>query len=76
VLIPDCDEGASPGVLVSRVKSHSDQGTTVLGLAALDEQANPSYDRDLARRLVEVGAHVGAMTPGELVNFIAEKVRA
>ncbi len=76
VLITDFFEGASESVLVSRVKSLCDQGTTVLGLAALDAQANPSYDRDLARRLVEVGAHVGAMTPGELVAFLAEKVRA
>ncbi|HSO31944.1 MAG TPA: VWA domain-containing protein [Labilithrix sp.] len=75
VLITDFFEGASPDVLVARVKALCDQGTTVLGLAALDEQANPSYDRDLARRLVHVGAHVGAMTPGELVNWIAEKVR-
>ena len=76
VLITDFYEGASPAVLVSRVKALCSQGTTVLGLAALDEKANPCYDRDLARRLVEVGAHVGAMTPGELVGFIAEKVRA
>jgi Mg-chelatase subunit ChlD len=76
VLITDFFEGASPSVLVSRVKALTDQGTIVLGLAALDEQANPSYDRDLARQLVDRGAHVGAMTPGELVNFIAEKVRA
>jgi len=60
---------------VSRVKALYDQGTTVLGLAALDESANPSCVRDLARRLVQVGAHVGAMTPGELANWIAEKVR-
>ncbi|HRG96453.1 MAG TPA: VWA domain-containing protein [Polyangiaceae bacterium] len=76
VLITDFYEGGSPGVLVSRVRSLCSQGTLVLGLAALDAQANPSYDRDLARRLVEVGAHVGAMTPGELVAFLAEKVRA
>jgi Mg-chelatase subunit ChlD len=76
VLITDFYEGGSPGVLVSRVRSLCSQGTLVLGLAALDAQANPSYDRDLARRLVEVGAHVGAMTPGELVTFLAEKVRA
>jgi Mg-chelatase subunit ChlD len=76
VLITDFFEGGSPGVLVSRVKALCDQGTTVLGLAALDEQANPSYDRDMARRLVDVGAHVGAMTPGQLVSFIADKVRA
>jgi Mg-chelatase subunit ChlD len=76
VLITDFYEGAPPDLLVQRVKALCDQGTIVLGLAALDEQANPAYDRDLARRLVQVGAHVGAMTPGELVNFIAEKVRA
>jgi Mg-chelatase subunit ChlD len=76
VLITDFFEGASGSVLVSRVKSLCDQGCTVLGLAALDDQANPSYDKDMARNLVNVGAHVGAMTPGQLVGFIAEKVRA
>jgi predicted metal-dependent peptidase len=75
VLVTDFFEGANHEVLVRNVKSLCDQGTTVLGLAALDERANPSYDRDLGRRLVAVGAHVGAMTPGELASFIAEKVR-
>lgn len=76
VLISDFYEGGSAGVLVHRVKSLCDQGCTFLGLAALDDQANPAYDRDMARRLVEVGAQVGAMTPGQLVSFLAEKVRA
>lgn len=76
VLITDFFEGASADLLVRHVKALCDQGTIVLGLAALDEQANPAYDKDLARRLVQVGAHVGAMTPGELVNFIADKVHA
>jgi Mg-chelatase subunit ChlD len=76
VLITDFYEGASEHVLVSRVKALCDQGTTVLGLAALDEQANPAFHRDLAHRLAQVGAHIGAMTPGELVGFLAEKVRA
>jgi Mg-chelatase subunit ChlD len=75
VVITDFFEGASQHVLVSRVKALCDQGTLVLGLAALDEQANPSYDRDLARHLVDAGAHVGAMTPGQLVDWIAEKVK-
>jgi predicted metal-dependent peptidase len=75
VLVTDFFEGANHEVLVRNVKSLCDQGTTVLGLAALDERANPNYDRDLGRRLVAVGAHVGAMTPGELASFIAEKVR-
>ena len=46
----------------------------MLGLAALDEEANPVYDRELAQRLADVGAHVGAMTPGELAAFVAERV--
>jgi Mg-chelatase subunit ChlD len=76
VLITDFFEGASEHVLVSRIKALCDQGTTVLGLAALDEQANPAFHRDLAARIAQLGAHVGAMTPGQLVGFLAEKVRA
>lgn len=74
ILITDFFEGGSPELLVRRVKALCEQGTKVLGLAALDEQAKPFYDRDLAARLVAAGAHVGAMTPGELANWIAEKV--
>jgi hypothetical protein len=47
----------------------------VLGLAALDDKAEPAYDRALAQRLVEVGAEVGAMTPGQLAKWVAEKLR-
>lgn len=74
VVISDFFEGSSPELLVRRVAALSQQGTKVLGLAALDEQANPAFDAELARRLVEVGAEVGAMTPGELASWIAEKV--
>ncbi|MCK6593480.1 MAG: VWA domain-containing protein, partial [Polyangiaceae bacterium] len=75
VLITDFFEGATKDVLVRRVKALCDQGTVVIGLAALDAEANPDFDRDLARRLASAGAHIGAMTPGELAAFIAEKVR-
>ena len=76
VLITDFLEGASTELLVQRVKALCESGAIVLGLAALGEQATPAYDRDTAQRLVQVGAQVGAMTPGELVGFITEKVRA
>jgi Mg-chelatase subunit ChlD len=75
VLITDFFEGASADALVRSVRALCEQGTQVLGLAALDEQANPAYDRDLAARLARAGAHIGAMTPGELAGWIAEKVR-
>jgi Mg-chelatase subunit ChlD len=75
VLITDFYEGGDASALERQVKALCEQGTTVLGLAALDEKANPIYDKELAQRLVQIGAHVGAMTPGELVGWIAEKVR-
>ena len=74
-IVSDFYEGGSRFELEQQVKRLVEQGVTVLGLAALDEQANPSYDRELAQRLVNVGAQVGAMTPGELVSFIAAKVK-
>jgi Mg-chelatase subunit ChlD len=76
VLITDFFEGGSPELLVRRVRGLVEQGTIVLGLGALDREASPEIDRALAQRLADAGAHVGAMTPGELAGFIAEKVRA
>ncbi|GAA3909637.1 VWA domain-containing protein [Actinoplanes auranticolor] len=74
VLITDFYEGGSPALLIRTVRELVEQGTKVLGLAALDQDANPSYDRDTAQRLADVGASVGAMTPGQLAAFVAEQV--
>ena len=73
-VITDFYEGGDPSWLVRTVKGLAEQGTHVLGLAALDEEANPEYDRALAQRLADVGAPVGAMTPGELAGFLAERI--
>jgi hypothetical protein len=51
------------------------QGVRFVGLAALDGEANPAFDRALAKRLVDVGATVGCMTPGELANFLGKVLR-
>lgn len=75
VLVSDFCEGGSQNELVRRVKALVQSGVTVLGLAALDARADPCYDRDMAARLVREGAHVGAMTPGQLAAWLAEKVR-
>ena len=61
--------------MFSVTRSLVESGVTVLGLAALDERANPCYDRGVAEQLVGLGAHVGAMTPGELAEWVARKVR-
>ncbi len=74
VLITDFYEGAPIDRLLSVTKQLVESGVHLLGLAALDEQANPNYDRDLAQQMVNLGAQVGAMTPGELATWVAEKV--
>ncbi|WP_433089968.1 VWA domain-containing protein [Dactylosporangium sp. CA-052675] len=73
-VISDFYEGGDQARLVRGVRALVEQGTTVLCLAALDEQADPSYDPDTAQRLADAGAGVGAMTPGELAAFVAEHV--
>jgi Mg-chelatase subunit ChlD len=72
VLISDFFEGGSEAYLVNLVAELTAQRTRVLGLAALDGQADPCFDRDMARRLVAAGAEIGAMTPGELAGWLAE----
>ncbi|WP_198679378.1 VWA domain-containing protein [Thermomonospora amylolytica] len=71
-VISDFYEGGDEHRLVRTVRGMAEQGTRVLALAALDEDAEPEYDRELAQRLADVGAHVGAMTPGQLVSFVAD----
>jgi Mg-chelatase subunit ChlD len=73
-VITDFYEGGDEFRLIRTVTQLAGQGTQVLGLAALDEEANPSYDRALAQRLADAGAQVGAMTPGELAAFVAERL--
>ncbi len=75
VLITDFYEGAPVDRVLSVAKGLVESGVTLLGLAALDERAEPNYDKATAQRLVALGAHVAAMTPGELAEWVAQKVR-
>lgn len=75
VLISDFYEGAEERHLLQLSKTLVESGVILLGLAALDERAEPVYNRQLAQRLANVGAHMGAMTPGELAQWVAEKVK-
>jgi Mg-chelatase subunit ChlD len=74
VLISDLYEGVSAHGVVRGVRALVEQGSKVLALCALDEEVNPVYDRQMAQRLADVGAFVGAMTPGRLAEFVAETV--
>ncbi|UDQ78347.1 VWA domain-containing protein [Erwinia rhapontici] len=76
VLVSDFFEGGSPSLLVNQVRQCVQSGSKVLGLAALDSKAAPSYDRDMAQRLVNAGAQIAAMTPGELAAWLAENLQS
>ena len=76
VLVSDFYEGGSDQELVRRVRQLVQSGVRVLGLASLDAVAKPVFDRDTAQRLVNSGAQVGAMTPGELAAWLAQQVQA
>ncbi|MUG95659.1 VWA domain-containing protein [Scytonema sp. UIC 10036] len=75
ILITDFYEGAPVQQLLTTTKHLVESGVTLLGLATLDEQANPDYDRNIAQQMVNLGAHVAAMTPGELAQWVAQKIR-
>ena len=76
VLITDFFEGGNVNHLFRTVKKMCESGVTFLGLAALDDTATPYYDKQVAQTLVNLGAHVGAMTPGELAQWVADKVKS
>jgi Mg-chelatase subunit ChlD len=74
VLISDFFEGAPIDRLYAVARRIVSDGATLLGLAALDSEARPRYDDNVARQLVKLGAHIGAMTPGELAAWVAKKI--
>lgn len=74
-LISDFYEGGNEKMLISRIKNLAESGAKLLGLAALDRESTPVYNHNLAERLASVGMPVGAMTPGELAVWVADKIK-
>jgi len=74
ILVTDFCEGASPKRLVGVCQHLSESGVRLLGLAALDEEANPAYDRTMASRLVDVGMEIAALTPEHLAQWLAKTI--
>jgi hypothetical protein len=53
----------------------AEAGVTLLGLAALDEQARPRYDTAMAAKVAAAGMPVAALSPLELARWVGEKLR-
>ena len=74
-LISDFYEGTPPGALLSMVQRLHEAGVTMIGLAALGEDAQPVYNRAMATRLAERGMAVAALTPEHFAGWLAERMR-
>jgi len=71
-LISDFMEGAQPGPLLGSVRRLNEARVRLLGLAALDQDAQPVYDRAMAGRLADRGMHIAALTPTHFAQWLAE----
>ncbi|CAN1211692.1 VWA domain-containing protein [Tumidithrix helvetica PCC 7403] len=74
ILVSDFAEGASPMKLLSTCRRLKESSVTLLGLASLDESANPYYDRQMAERLAEIGMEIAALTPKRLAQWLAKVI--
>lgn len=70
-LVTDFCEGAPAGELVRAVKRLSEARVRMIGLASLDSQASPVYDRAMAERLAACGMEIAALTPQKLAEWLA-----
>lgn len=74
VLVTDFCEGAPPGELVRAVKHLAQARVKLLGLASLDSQAHPVYDRQMAERLAACGMEIAALTPQKLAHWLVKVI--
>lgn len=74
VLLTDFCEGAPPGELVRAVRKLAEARVKLLGLASLDGNAHPVYDRDMAERLAACGMQIAALTPEKLAHWLVKVI--
>ena len=74
VLVSDFCEGAPPGDLVRAVRALAEARVKLLGLASLDDQAHPVYDRGMAERLSACGMEIAALTPQRLAQWLVKAI--
>ena len=75
VLVSDFEEGAPVGRLIASVRRLAEARVTLMGLAALDDQAAPAYDRGVAQRLAAAGMRVAALSPDKFADWLGEVIR-
>lgn len=75
VLVSDFCEGGPLPTLISAVRRLAEARVTLLGLAALDDRAQPDYDHGVAERLAAAGMEIAALTPDRFAEWLAGVIR-
>lgn len=70
IVVTDLYEGGPAQPLLQTSKSIMESGAKLNFLTALDEAANPAFDREIGQKLSNMGAFVGALTPEQLGDYI------
>ncbi len=70
LVVTDLYEGAPEKYLLGTSRNILESGAKLNFLTALDEEANPAFDRNLGQKLADMGAFVGALTPEQLGDYI------
>ena len=73
-LISDFFEGAPPNRMLGAVKRLKEAGVTLIGLAALDNEALPAYDERIGGKLAALGMDITAATPGRFAEWLATRI--
>ncbi|RCS54070.1 VWA domain-containing protein [Bremerella cremea] len=75
VLVSDFEEGVSIGRMLGEAATLVESGVKLLGLAALDDEANPRYHAGNASALAGAGMSVAAVTPERLAQWVGDQIR-
>lgn len=74
-LVSDFDEGGPVSDLLRVVKRLAAARVTTIGIAALDGNAAPAYNRDVAEKLAGAGMKIASMTPDRFAEWLSGIMR-
>ncbi len=75
VLISDLYEGGREADMLKRIREISDSGATLAVLLALNDKGAPSFDKNTAGKLAELGIPAFACTPGQFPGLMAAAIK-
>ena len=70
--VTDLYECFPESFLLNTVRNIMLSGAKISFLTALDDKADPAYDKRLGQQLADMGAFVGAVTPDALGDYVGE----